>query len=99
MHDAYDAAAPDPAHFGESAARTTKMVHEVPGKASELRSLHAPVLLMFGDRDFSPLPDVLELLGLLPDAQLAVLPGTTHVSVTRRPAEVLALTSRFLDAP
>jgi pimeloyl-ACP methyl ester carboxylesterase len=99
MHDAYDAAAPDPAHFGESAARTTKMVHEVPGKASELRSLHAPVLLMFGDRDFSPLPDVLELLGLLPDAQLAVLPGTTHVGVTRRPAEVLALTSRFLDAP
>jgi len=35
---------------------------------------------------------------LLPNAQLAVLPGTTHVGVTRRPGEVLALIMPFLDA-
>ena len=35
---------------------------------------------------------------LLPDAQLAVLPGTTHVGVTRRPGQVLALITPFLDA-
>jgi hypothetical protein len=34
----------------------------------------------------------------LPDAQLAVLPGTTHVGVTRRPGELLALITPFLDA-
>jgi pimeloyl-ACP methyl ester carboxylesterase len=55
-------------------------------------------LLIFGDRDFSPLPDVAEMFELLPDAQLAVLPGTTHVGVTRRPGEVLALITPFLDA-
>ena len=46
----------------------------------------------------APLPDVVEMFELLPDAQLAVLPGTTHVGVTRRPGEVLALITPFLDA-
>ena len=64
----------------------------------ELRSLQVPTLLIFGGRDFSPLPDVVEMFELLPDAQLAVLPGTTHVGVTRRPGEVLALITPFLDA-
>jgi hypothetical protein len=49
-------------------------------------------------RDFSPLPDVVEVFELLPDAQLAVLPGTTRVGLTRRPDQVLALITPFLDA-
>jgi pimeloyl-ACP methyl ester carboxylesterase len=97
MRDAYDAVAPDPAHFDEFAARTSAMVHELPGWTDELRSLQASTLLIFGDRDFSPLADVLELFDLLPNAQLAVLPAATHVSLTRRPGEVLALITRFLD--
>jgi hypothetical protein len=44
------------------------------------------------------LPDVLELFELPPNAQLAVLPGTTHAGVTRRSSEVLALITPFLDA-
>jgi pimeloyl-ACP methyl ester carboxylesterase len=98
MREAYAAVAPDPAHFDEFAARAAALVHEFPGWSGGLRSLRAPTLLIFGDRDFSPLPDVVELFGLLPNAQLAVLPGTTHVGVTRRPGEVLALITPFLDA-
>ena len=98
MRDAYDAVAPDPAHFDEFAARTSTMVHEFPGWTDELRSLRAPTLLIFGDRDFSPLADVVELFGLLPNAQLAVLPGTTHMGVTRRTDALLALITPFLDA-
>jgi pimeloyl-ACP methyl ester carboxylesterase len=98
MRDAYEAVAPDPAHFDEFAAKNSAMVHEFPGWTDELRSLQAPTLLIFGDRDFSPLPDVVEVFELLPNAQLAVLPGTTHVGVTRRPAEVLTLITPFLDA-
>jgi pimeloyl-ACP methyl ester carboxylesterase len=98
MRDAYDAVAPDPSHFDEFAAKTSTMVvHEFPGWTDELRSLHVPTLLVFGDRDFSPLPDVVEMFELLPNAQLAVLPGTTHVGVTRRPDEVFALIMPFLD--
>jgi pimeloyl-ACP methyl ester carboxylesterase len=96
MRDAYDAVAPDPAHFDEFAAKTSTMVHEFPGWTDELRSLQVPTLLIFGDRDFSPLPDVVETFELLPNAQLAVLPGATHVGVTRRPREVLALITPFL---
>ena len=96
--DAYEAIAPDPAHFDEFAARTSAMVHEFAGWTDELRSLQMPTLLIFGDRDFTPLPHVVEMFELLPDAQLAVLPGTTHVGVTRRPGEVLALITPFLGA-
>jgi pimeloyl-ACP methyl ester carboxylesterase len=98
MRHAYDAVAPDPTHFDEFAAKTSTMVHEFPGWTGELRSLQVPTLLIFGDRDFSPLPDVVEMFELLPNSHLAVLPGTTHVGVTRRPAEVFALITRFLDA-
>ena len=100
MREAYLAVAPDPGHFEKFAARVTAMVHEVPGwTAEQLRSLRAPALLVFGDRDFSPLPDVTELYGLLPDARLAVLPGATHMDVSRRPVELLALITPFLDFP
>jgi pimeloyl-ACP methyl ester carboxylesterase len=98
MRDAYDQVAPDPAHFDEFAAKNSALVHEFPGWTDELGTLQVPTLLLFGDRDFSPLPDVVEMFELLPNAQLAVLPGTTHVGITRRPGEVLALIKPFLDA-
>jgi pimeloyl-ACP methyl ester carboxylesterase len=97
MRDAYNAVAPDPAHFDGLAAKTSTMVHEFPGWTDDLRSMQIPTLLIFGDRDFSPLSDVVEMYELLPNAQLAVLPDTTHIGVTRRPDQVLALISPFLD--
>ena len=99
MRDAYLAVAPEPAHFEKFTARMPAMVHEVPRwTADQLRALRMPTLLVFGDRDFSPLSDVTELFGLLPDARLAVLPGTTHMDMTRRPDELLQLVTRFLDS-
>jgi pimeloyl-ACP methyl ester carboxylesterase len=96
MSDAYLAVAPDPSHLEEFRARTSAMVHAIPERTDELRSLQAPTLLIFGDRDFSPLSDVAELVDLLPNAQLAVLPATTHMGVMRRSGEVLALITQFL---
>ena len=52
-------------------------------------------MLIFGDRDFSPLPDVVEMFDLLP-RNFAVLPGATHIGVARRTVEVLALITPFL---
>ncbi len=99
MREANLAVAPDPGHFEKFAGRTTAMVHEVPGRtAEELRSVRTPTLLVFGDRDFTPLSDAVELYELLPDARLAVLPGTTHMDVIRRPDELHPILTRFLDA-
>jgi pimeloyl-ACP methyl ester carboxylesterase len=87
MRDACDAVAPDPAHFDEVAAETEALVHEFPGWTDELRSLPVPTLLIFGDRDFSPLPDVVEMFELLANAQLAVLPGHARGRDTAARAE------------
>jgi pimeloyl-ACP methyl ester carboxylesterase len=73
-------------------------VHEFAGWTDELRSLRAPTLLVFGDRDFSPLPDVVELAELLPSTQVAVVPGATHVGLTHRTDLLLTLVTEFLDA-
>ena len=75
------------------------MVHEFPGwTAAELRALRPPVLLVFGDRDFSPLSDIAELYGFVPGAQLAILPGATHMDLSRRPAQLAGLITGFLGA-
>jgi len=44
-------------------------------------------------------PGSVEPFELLPDAQLRVLAGTTHVGMTRRANEVLALIESFLPRP
>ncbi len=35
----------------------------------------------------------------LPDSQLAVLPGTSHVTVVDHPDWLVSMITRFLDAP
>ena len=100
MREAYEAVAPDPGRFSDLPARTEALVHTVaPWTEEQLRSLATPALLIFGDRDFSPLQDVVELYDLLPDARLAVLPSTTHMGVIQQPRELLALITAFLDEP
>ncbi|WP_063771928.1 alpha/beta fold hydrolase [Kitasatospora mediocidica] len=94
---AYREVAPDPDHFAALLARVTAMVAAFEGRtADELRSLRAPTLLVLGDHDFVRLAHAAEMLDLIPDAQLAVLPGTTHTDVTRRPEQLLALVLPFL---
>jgi pimeloyl-ACP methyl ester carboxylesterase len=44
-----------------ASADGSTLVHEFPGWTDEPRSLQVPTLLIFGDRDFSPLPDVVEI--------------------------------------
>jgi pimeloyl-ACP methyl ester carboxylesterase len=63
----------------------------------ELGSIQAPTLLIVGDTDFVPLRHAVEMYELIPNAQPAVLPDTTHVGVTRRPEQMQALILPFLD--
>ncbi|MGE7438680.1 alpha/beta fold hydrolase [Kitasatospora sp. NPDC001175] len=96
---AYRQVAPDPNHFGELLRRTSAMVSAVEGwSAEQLRELGSPTLLLLGDHDFVRLPHAVEMLDLIPDARLAVLPGATHTEVARRPEQVLSLVGPFLAA-
>jgi pimeloyl-ACP methyl ester carboxylesterase len=97
---AYREVAPEPDRFGETAGNTGGMVQQTePWPDEQVRGLRLPILLLFGDRDFWPLADVAELASMLPDAQVAVLPGATHMDVAERPEQVLALIAPFLDGP
>ena len=84
MRDAYVAAAPDPAHFEAFAEKTTAMVQGFGGWSDdEVRAIEVPVLVMIGDTDFILVPNAAEAAELMPLGQLAVLPGTTHMDMTR----------------
>lgn len=49
----------------------------------QLRGIDLPVLVLVGDSDFIHVENAAEAVRLLPQGQLAVLPGTTHMGVTR----------------
>jgi pimeloyl-ACP methyl ester carboxylesterase len=60
------------------------MVHSFGGWTDDdLRGIDVPVLVLIGDTDFILVPNAAEAVDLLPHGQLAVLPGTTHMDMTR----------------
>ena len=60
------------------------MVHGFGGWTDDqLRAIEVPVLVLIGDTDFILVPNAAEAAELLPQGQLAVLPGTTHMDMTR----------------
>jgi pimeloyl-ACP methyl ester carboxylesterase len=79
------------------AEKTSSMVHAFGGWSdSQLRSITAPTLLLVGDTDFVPLENAVAMFKQIPDAELAVLPGTTHIGVTRHAHRALAMVRPFL---
>jgi pimeloyl-ACP methyl ester carboxylesterase len=98
MRDAYARVAPRPDDFAAVAEKTSAMVHSLAGWSDDqLRGISAPTLVMVGDTDFTPLAHAVAMFELLPQAELAVLPGTTHMGVSQSPERVLALVGPFLD--
>jgi pimeloyl-ACP methyl ester carboxylesterase len=110
-HDEYMSIAPDPGHFATFFAKKTEMdrnTQDVPAEA--IAAIKAPTLIVIGDSDLVRPEHAVEMFRLLgggvfgdlaglPDSQLAVLPGTTHVSIRTRADLLLAIIPPFLDAP
>ena len=98
MRVAYEAVAPDPEHFFPFLEKMQPVVSEFEGWSdAAIGGIAGPTLLIVGDRDFVRLEHAALMLELFPDAQLAVLPGTTHMQVIRRTDALLALVGPFLD--
>jgi pimeloyl-ACP methyl ester carboxylesterase len=96
MREAYAAVAQDPSQFEAFAAKTTALVHGFGGWTDEqLRAIEVPVLVLIGDTDFILVPDAAQAAELMPHGQLAVLPGTTHMDMTRS-GLVAAVVETFL---
>jgi pimeloyl-ACP methyl ester carboxylesterase len=76
--------------------------------AESIRSIQAPTLLIIGDSDIVQPEHIVEMFRLmgggvpgdsagLPKSQLAILPGTTHVTLVQRADLLLSIIPPFLD--
>jgi pimeloyl-ACP methyl ester carboxylesterase len=81
----YDRVAPDPSAFERVLGRLNTMLAQWEGWSHEqLGAIRAPALLAIGDNDFTRVEHAAEMKRLIPNAQLAILPGTTHMSIIDR---------------
>jgi pimeloyl-ACP methyl ester carboxylesterase len=110
-HDEYMRIAPHPENFAQLFAKKTQMdqgIKDVPAEA--IAAIKSPVLIVIGDSDLTRPEHAVEMFRLLgggvfgdmaglPKSQLAVLPGTTHVSVASQADLLVPMITRFLDAP
>ena len=98
MTEAYKRLSPHPEHFDDFVAMLSGVASQLEGWTDEqLAGVTAPTLLMIGDNDFTTVEHGALMLRLIPGSQLAVLPGTTHMSITRRPDLVIPMLAAFLD--
>jgi pimeloyl-ACP methyl ester carboxylesterase len=98
FRDAYQRLSPHPEHFDEFLAALSSSQADTQGWSDQqLAGITSPVLLVFGDRDFVTIEHAALMQRLIPTAQLAVLPDTTHMQVTRRAHLLLPMLGDFLD--
>jgi pimeloyl-ACP methyl ester carboxylesterase len=96
--EAYQRLSPHPEHFQDFLTSLSQNQNDTRGWSDEqLARITAPVLLVLGDHDFTTVEHGGLMLQLIPGSQLAVLPGTTHMQVTRRADLLLPMLAAFLD--
>jgi len=94
----YDASSPDgPDHFPVVYAKMMEMIRSEPEiDLAALADVHVPTLVLQGDRDLVTVEHSAAVVAALPDARLAVLPGT-HGLPIESPATVNPLLLAFLE--
>jgi len=107
----YDKLAPDPKHWQEFINKMKKFVTTVYNfGADKIKALKSPTLIITGDGD-GVLPEhAVEMyrlrgggymidFGPIPAAQLAILPGSSHISVMMKTDWLVSMITPFLDGP
>jgi pimeloyl-ACP methyl ester carboxylesterase len=111
-HQEYLRIAPRPEDFPKLFAKKSQMDQQIKDLPAEaISAIKAPTLLIIGDSDLVRPEHAVEMFRLLgggvfgdapaglPDAQLAILPGTSHVTVVNRADLLVPMITSFLDAP
>jgi pimeloyl-ACP methyl ester carboxylesterase len=98
MADAYGAVSPDGRdHFATVAAKIDRMFREEPTlTTADLASVSARTLVMVGDDDAIAPGHTLALFRGIPTAELAVVPGTSHVLLLDKPELCNGILTDFL---
>jgi pimeloyl-ACP methyl ester carboxylesterase len=63
----------------------------------ELGKIKAAVLIVAGDRDFTRVEETTRIYRMIPNARLAILPGTDHFTFQKRPDWLNPIIVDFLD--
>ena len=107
----YARIAPHPEQWHRLVAKIADLDRAIEGWSREaMASVKAPTLLIIGDSDIVRPEHVVEMFRLLgggvvgdlvglPRSQLAVLPGTTHVTLADRAEWLASMITAFLEAP
>lgn len=64
----------------------------------QLAEIDAPVLIAIGDRDFILPRHAVHMSETIPNARLAILPDTTHMTITKRTALILPMIEDLMAA-
>lgn len=111
FYEEYLQIAPRPEDFPRLVERMKQLDSQVQDWPAEaIQAIKSPVLLIIGDSDIIRPEHAVEMFRLLgggvmgdmaglPNSQLAILPGTTHITVVHRADLLLTIIPAFLDAP
>lgn len=95
----YDQVAPGGAkHYPITFGKVKKMWTNFDWRiqVNELKKIKTPTLVMSGDRDMIPLAHTIDIFAAIPNAQLCVVPGTSHNLIGEKPDLVNAAIWDFL---
>lgn len=99
LQEEYRALAPTPENlrlFHDKAAERMRRFSDIP--VEKIRAIKSPALVVVGDRDVVLPEHAVELSRLIAGSQLAVLPSTDHVGITRRVEWLAPMIGAFLGA-
>jgi hypothetical protein len=98
---AYGEVSPDgEAHFPVVAAKIGELARTEPDlDSAELARVRQRSLVMFADDDLMTLGHAVEMYDALPDAELAIVPGTSHFLTQEKPELVNGIVLDFLTTP
>jgi pimeloyl-ACP methyl ester carboxylesterase len=111
FHESYLRLAPRPGDWPRMIARGKEVGRDIQDwRAEDIQAIQAPTLLIIGDSDIVRPEHAAEMFRLLgggvpgdlrglPKSRLAVLPGTTHITLVHRADWLSSMIAEFLDEP
>ena len=100
LREAYLGVAPHPEDLPTFFAKSVQRMLNFNGWTPEdLQSINAPTLVLIGDHDIVRPEHAVLMFRLLPNAQLAVFPGTDHMTIVNRSDWLVSMVETFLDSP
>jgi pimeloyl-ACP methyl ester carboxylesterase len=101
MREMWKASAVDAERFDVVLEKMVRCWNDYAISPHDLARIAAPTLVMVGDDDITSLEHTIALYEAIPDAQLAVIPGASHLAPLEKPGLVNRLVLDFLatDGP